>query len=119
MKFRPGTEEGDYQVKLRNLIRFLGEGDKAKVTLRFRGREMAHQEFGIRLLERIKGDLEQYSQVEQFPKHEGRQMVMLLAPKKSLQQQQPPKHHPNKPEAGADKPHKASPAESTTVGSKH
>jgi translation initiation factor IF-3 len=112
VKFRPGTDEGDYKIKLRNLIRFLGEGDKAKVTLRFRGREMAHQEFGIRLLERVRGDLEPYSVVEQFPKLEGRQMVMLLAPKKASAA----KHHPNKPEAG--KSAKASPKESTAVGSK-
>ena len=83
VKFRPATDEGDYKIKLRNLIRFLGEGDKAKVTLRFRGREMAHQEFGIRLLERIRNDLEPHSVVEQCPRLEGRQMVMLLAPKKS------------------------------------
>jgi translation initiation factor IF-3 len=82
VKFRPGTDEGDYQIKLRNLIRFLEEGDKTKVTLRFRGREMAHQEFGIKLLERVKADLEPYGQVEQFPKLEGRQMVMMLGPKK-------------------------------------
>jgi translation initiation factor IF-3 len=82
VKFRPGTDEGDYQVKLRNLIRFLEEGDKTKVTLRFRGREMAHQEFGARLLERVQGDLSAYGLVEQFPKMEGRQMVMVLAPKK-------------------------------------
>jgi translation initiation factor IF-3 len=82
VKFRPGTDEGDYQIKLRNLIRFLEEGDKAKVTLRFRGREMAHQEFGIRLLERVRGDLEPFAVVEQFPKLEGRQMIMMLGPKK-------------------------------------
>ena len=82
IKFRPGTDEGDYQVKLRNLIKFLEEGDKAKITLRFRGREMAHQEFGIRLLERVKADLDAYGQVEQMPKLEGRQMIMVLAPKK-------------------------------------
>jgi translation initiation factor IF-3 len=82
VKFRPGTDEGDYQIKLRNLIRFLNEGDKTKVTLRFRGREMAHQEFGVKLLERVKADLEPYGQVEQFPKLEGRQMVMVLSPKK-------------------------------------
>jgi len=82
VKFRPATDEGDYKIKLRNLIRFLEEGDKAKVTLRFRGREMAHQEFGMRMLERVKGDLEPYALVEQFPKLEGRQMVMVLAPKK-------------------------------------
>jgi len=82
IKFRPGTDEGDYQVKLRNLIKFLDEGDKAKITLRFRGREMAHQEFGVRLLERVRTDLEPYGQVEQMPKLEGRQMIMVLAPKK-------------------------------------
>jgi len=82
VKFRPGTDEGDYQIKLRNLVRFLTEGDKAKVTLRFRGREMAHQEFGVRLLERIREDLDPHCVVEQFPKLEGRQMVMMLAPKK-------------------------------------
>lgn len=82
VKFRPGTDEGDYQIKLRNLTRFLQEGDKAKVTLRFRGREMAHQEFGIRLLERVKTDLEALAVVEQFPKLEGRQLIMVLAPQK-------------------------------------
>jgi translation initiation factor IF-3 len=82
VKFRPGTDEGDYQIKLRNLVRFLSEGDKAKITLRFRGREMAHQEFGVRLLERVKSDLEAYATVEQFPKMEGRQLVMVLAPSK-------------------------------------
>jgi translation initiation factor IF-3 len=82
VKFRPGTDEGDYQIKLRNLTRFLEEGDKTKVTLRFRGREMAHQEFGIRLLERVKADLEPVGVVEQFPKMEGRQLIMILGPKK-------------------------------------
>ena len=82
VKFRPGTDDGDYGVKLRNLIRFLEEGDKTKITLRFRGREMAHQEIGVRMLERLKADLEPYGQVEQFPKMEGRQMVMVLAPAK-------------------------------------
>ncbi len=82
VKFRPGTEEGDYQVKMRNLIRFLSDGDKAKVTLRFRGREMAHQELGMKLLKRVAADLEELAQVEQFPKMEGRQMVMVLSPKK-------------------------------------
>jgi translation initiation factor IF-3 len=84
IKFRPGTDEGDYQVKLKNLIRFLEEGDKAKVTLRFRGREMAHQEFGMRLLERVRGDLDPYGAVEQMPKMEGRQMIMVLAPKRKV-----------------------------------
>lgn len=83
VKFRPGTEEGDYQVKLRNLIRFLQNGDKAKITLRFRGREMSHMELGARLMERIQIDLEPYGTVEQRSKLEGRQMVMMVAPKKA------------------------------------
>ena len=83
VKLRPGTDENDYQIKLRNLKRFLEEGDKCKVTLRFRGREMAHQEFGLRQLERVKADLEELGQVEQMPKMEGRQMIMVIAPKKS------------------------------------
>ena len=82
VKFRPGTEEGDYQVKLRNLVRFLENGDKAKVTLRFRGREMAHQELGRNLLKRVEADLAELGQVEQFPRMEGRLMVMVIAPKK-------------------------------------
>ena len=82
VKFRPGTDENDYQVKLRNLTRFLEEGDKAKITIRFRGREMAHQEFGMRMLERVRDDLAELSQVEQMPKLEGRQMVMIMAPKR-------------------------------------
>ena len=82
IKFRPGTEEQDYQIKLRNLIKFLTGGDKAKVTLRFRGREMAHMELGQKLLKRVEKDLDEYGTVEQFPKMEGRQMVMVLAPKK-------------------------------------
>ena len=114
VKFRPGTDEGDYKIKLRNLTRFLGEGDKAKITLRFRGREMAHQEFGVRLLERIRNDLEPISVVESWPRLEGRQMVMLLAPKKALPKTPTKEHHPTKPEAGK----KVSPPESTAVGSK-
>ena len=82
VKFRPGTDEGDYQVKLRNLIRFLQEGDKAKITLRFRGREITHQELGLALLKRVEADLQEYAVVEQFPKMEGRQMVMVLGPHK-------------------------------------
>ena len=82
IKFRPGTEEADYQVKLRNLIKFLSAGDKTKVTLRFRGREMVHQDLGAKLLERVEADLEEYGKVEQYPKLEGRQMVMVLAPLK-------------------------------------
>ena len=82
VKFRPSTDEGDYQIKLRNLIKFLDEGDKTKVTLRYRGREMAHQEFGYRLIERVKLDLEPHGVVEQYPKMEGRQLVMVIAPKK-------------------------------------
>ncbi len=96
VKFRPGTDEGDYQIKLRNLIRFLGEGDKTKVTLRFRGREMAHQEFGVRLLERVRKDLEATAIIEQFPRLEGRQMVMVLAPKKKVV----PVKGPKKPAGG-------------------
>ena len=82
IKFRPGTDIGDYNVKLKNLTKFLTEGDKVKITLRFRGREMAHQELGRDLLKRVEGDLEELGTVEQFPKMEGRQMVMVLAPKK-------------------------------------
>lgn len=82
VKFRPGTDVGDYQVKLRNLIRFLEHGDKAKVTLRFRGREMAHQELGMQLLKRVEADLKEYGTVEQFPRLEGRQMVMIISPHK-------------------------------------
>ncbi|MEQ6342398.1 MAG: translation initiation factor IF-3 [Gammaproteobacteria bacterium] len=82
VKFRPGTEEGDYQVKLRNLIRFLSEGDKAKVTIRFRGRELVHQELGFKIVKRLEVDLAEVGVVEQHPKMEGRQMVMVLSPKK-------------------------------------
>jgi translation initiation factor IF-3 len=82
IKFRPGTDEGDYSIKLRNLIKFLEEGDKTKITLRFRGREMAHQDIGQRMLERLRGDLEPYGIIEQFPKLEGRQMIMIVGPKK-------------------------------------
>ena len=82
VKFRPGTDEGDYQIKLRNLIRFLTGGDKTKVTLRFRGREMRHRDLGAKLLERVRDDLAEYGSVEQFPKLEGRQMTMVIGPKK-------------------------------------
>ena len=82
VKFRPGTEEGDYQVKLRNLVRFLTHGDKTKVTLRFRGREMVHQELGVKLLKRVEEDLAELATVEQYPKLEGRQLIMVMAPKK-------------------------------------
>ena len=82
IKFRPGTDVGDYQVKLRNLIRFLEGGDKTKITIRFRGREMAHQELGMELLNRVETDLADYGTVEARPKLEGRQMVMVIAPKK-------------------------------------
>ena len=82
VKLRPRTDENDYQIKLRNMTRFLEEGDKVKVTLRFRGREMAHQEFGMAQLKRVEADLTELGTVEQFPKLEGRQMVMVLAPKK-------------------------------------
>jgi translation initiation factor IF-3 len=84
VKFRPGTDDGDYNVKLRNLIRFLEDGDKTKITLRFRGRELSHQEFGMALLKRVEADLSAYGVVEQFPKMEGRQMVMVLGPKKKV-----------------------------------
>jgi translation initiation factor IF-3 len=104
IKFRPGTDEGDYKIKLGKLLQFLEDGDKAKVTLRFRGREMAHQEFGVRLLERVKADLEGVGVVEQFPKLEGRQMVMVLAPKKKGV---PPKA---KPKPKAEKKEAAKPA---------
>ena len=82
IKFRPGTDKGDYDIKMRNLIKFLEAGDKAKVTLRFRGREMAHQEIGVQLLQKVRQDLEAIGIVEQFPRLEGRQMVMVIAPKK-------------------------------------
>ena len=82
IKFRPGTDIGDYNIKLRKLVSFLQEGDRTKVTLRFRGREMAHQELGMELLLRVKADLEEYGTVEQEPKMEGRLMVMVLAPKR-------------------------------------
>ena len=83
IKFRPGTEDADYQVKLRNLVKFLENGDKTKITLRFRGREMAHRDLGLKLLKRVEADLEEYGVVEQHPKLEGRQMVMVLAPHKT------------------------------------
>ena len=82
MKFRPGTDQGDYEIKLRNLVRFLENGDKAKVTLRFRGREMAHQQLGMEMMKRVEADLTELAQVEQYPKMEGRQMGMLLGPTK-------------------------------------
>ena len=84
IKFRPATDEGDYQIKLRNLTKFLEEGDKTKITLRFRGREMAHQEIGMNQLRRVAADLAELAVVEQFPKMEGRQLVMMLAPKKKI-----------------------------------
>ncbi|HEY9120227.1 MULTISPECIES: translation initiation factor IF-3 [Marinobacter] len=82
LKFRPGTEEGDYQVKLRNLVRFLENGDRGKITIRFRGREMAHQEIGMKLMARIEADIEELATVEMRPKMEGRQMTMIVAPRK-------------------------------------
>ncbi len=82
IKFRPGTEEGDYQVKLKSLKKFLEHGDRTKITLRYRGREMAHQELGVQLLKRVEADLAEFGAVEQFPKLEGRQLVMLMTPKK-------------------------------------
>ena len=82
IKFRPGTDEGDYNIKLRNLVKFLEEGDKTKITLRFRGREIAHQQIGMQLMERVKQDLLEHGVIEQFPKMEGRQMVMVISPKR-------------------------------------
>jgi len=82
IKFRPGTEDGDYAVKMKNLVKFLENGDKTKITLRFRGREMAHRELGAKLLKRVEADLSELANVEQFPKLEGRQMIMVMAPKK-------------------------------------
>jgi translation initiation factor IF-3 len=108
VKFRPGTDEGDYKIKLRNLVRFLEEGDKTKVTLRYRGRELAHQEFGIRLLERVRGDLAEHGVVEQWPKMEGRQLVMVLAPKVKPVPAKP-KAKPAAPE-GTSKPVREQPA---------
>ena len=103
IKFRPGTDEGDYKIKVGKLVQFLEEGDKAKVTLRFRGREMAHQEFGVRLLERVRKDLEATAIIEQFPRLEGRQMVMVLAPKKKVA----PVKAGKKPEASEKAPKEA------------
>ena len=102
VKLRPGIDDHDYDVKMRSMVRFLDEGDKVKVTMRFRGREMAHQEFGLRLIERVKNDLEPYAVIEQYPKMEGRQMVMVLSPKQK----------PVKPAAApaAKKPAAAKPA---------
>ena len=100
VKFRPRTDDADYKIKVRNLIRFLKEGDKTKVTLRFQGREMAHQELGAKLLERVKADLEADGIVEQFPKMEGRQMVMVVAPRKKLGKGE----KPEKPEKVAKAP---------------
>ena len=104
IKFRPSTDEGDYKIKVGKLIQFLDEGDKAKVTLRFRGREMAHQEFGVRLLERVRKDLEPFAIIEQFPRLEGRQMVMVLAPKKKAVPVKGPKKPAGEKAAAKAKP---------------
>jgi translation initiation factor IF-3 len=110
IKFRPGTDEGDYKIKLGKLVQFLEEGDKAKVTLRFRGREMAHKEFGERLLQRVQKDLDAVGLVEQFPRLEGRQMVMVLAPKKKgppaakEKVEKPKAERPKAPSKAAAKP---------------
>ncbi len=101
VKLRPGTDENDYQIKMRNMVRFLGEGDKVKVTLRFRGREMSHQEFGMRQLERVKADLEDIGSVEQMPKMEGRQMVMVIAPVKKAPATAKPKAKDERNETAA------------------
>ncbi|MBL8385247.1 MAG: translation initiation factor IF-3 [Burkholderiales bacterium] len=108
VKFRPNTDDGDYNIKMRNLLKFLEEGDKAKVTLRFRGREMAHQEFGQRLLERVRNDTAEAAVVEQFPKMEGRQLIMVLAPKK--RDQVAKKKADVKPAAAAGAPAPRAPA---------
>jgi len=109
IKFRPGTDEGDYKIKLGKLLQFLEEGDKAKVTLRFRGREMAHKEFGERLLERVRKDLDAVGLVEQFPRLEGRQMVMVIAPKKKVLVKEKPARAA-KPKAEPKKAPQAKPA---------
>lgn len=112
VKFRPNTDDGDYNIKMRNLIKFLEDGDKAKVTLRYRGREMAHQEFGQRLLERVRADLEPHAVVEQYPKMEGRQLIMVLAPKKKdiLPAKKKPEGTPGvKPEGAKREPRPAKP----------
>lgn len=101
IKLRPGTDENDYQIKMRNMVRFLGEGDKVKVTLRFRGRELSHQEFGMRQLERVKADLEEIGSVEQMPKMEGRQMVMVIAPVKKAPAATKPKAKEEQKETAA------------------
>ncbi len=101
IKLRPGTDENDYQIKMRNMVRFLGEGDKVKVTLRFRGRELSHQEFGMRQLERVKADLEEIGSVEQMPKMEGRQMVMVIAPVKKAPAAAKPKAKEEQKETAA------------------
>ena len=106
IKFRPSTDEGDYKIKVGKLVQFLEEGDKAKVTLRFRGREMAHQEFGVRLLERVRKDLEPVAIIEQFPRLEGRQMVMVLAPKKKAVPVKAAKKE-SQPKAAGEKTEKA------------
>jgi translation initiation factor IF-3 len=115
IKFRPGTDEGDYKIKLGKLIQFLEEGDKAKVTLRFRGREMAHKEFGERLLERVRKDLDAIGVVEQFPKLEGRQMVMVLAPKKKAEPGKKPEKEKQAAAKPATEPKKAPPAKPATA----
>jgi len=109
VKFRPGTDQGDYKIKVRNITRFLGDGDKVKCTLRFRGREITHQELGLALLRRVQTDLEEIAVVEQFPKMEGRQMVMVLAPVKVVPVKKAAKPKADKPKK--DKPQAEKPAE--------
>ncbi len=116
VKFRPGTDDGDYNIKVRNLIRFLSEGDKTKITLRFRGRELSHQELGYNLLKRVEADLLEHGTVEQFPKMEGRQMVMVLAPKKKLEKLEKPEKAP-RADGEVDAPAPA-PAAPRTVAAK-
>ena len=115
VKFRPGTDEGDYKIKLRNLTKFLEEGDKAKVTLRYRGREMAHQEFGVRLIERVRNDLEAIAVVEQWPKMEGRQLIMVLSPKKVVVPPVKKKAAAKKSDAAEKKPDAAEKKSNTAI----
>jgi translation initiation factor IF-3 len=115
VKFRPGTDEGDYKIKLRNLTKFLEEGDKAKVTLRYRGREMAHQEFGVRLIERVRNDLEAIAVVEQWPKMEGRQLIMVLSPKKVVVPPVKKKAAAKKSDAAENKPDAAEKKSNTAI----
>ena len=115
VKFRPGTDVGDYQTKLRNLVRFLEEGDKAKITMRFRGRELAHTELGLEMLKRLESDLKDYGTVEQFPRLEGKQMVMVLNPKSGAGAVKPAKSEKAAPKATTKTEAKAEPKTKTAT----